>query len=935
MPMTMGMMGVGSWVRMVCFALCCFAGLLVSTPGIRAQDAQPAVKETLAGLEKALAATKDESSEVRQRLAVRRVIRDAEQLVAAHAQDDARYPALEFLFRARQQLVSLDKDAKHRAALLETCRDLAKAPDEFAALRLEADLLLSQADLAKQGASNAERAQALRPFVERYQNTPVELKVVKLAMGIALELGDSRLVSYLQEMIEARFGDNLEMVRFLRDKLGGQVIGAPFVGAFACSDGKVVRYPMEGLGRTTMLVFWTKNERGEALLKGIAATALQRKLETAGRFEIVTINLDDLPDAGESFVRSLGVDWKALRLPGGKSNPVYDAYARSAQRIVIMSPTGIAALLMPESGGGSAPSPVAVPDFTRSFQSFLAREWTYPRYLSQLTSLAIGEFLVIDPEAGIDPARPPELKAAAKGGEVQPLKRDSSCVPDEVLRAIQACFVAPPTRYNLPLVESGPKAHPVEEGYPLSQRFPRPETRANYAKAVELCRKAMADHASAPDLWIVRNRLIIALMGLWKCDSDVRHLEAAAIEAKAALNAGFPKGCEVIARLCIARGELLNPSAAPKDIARGFVSHVGGDDAVGAALAAAALLALDVGDRPGFENLRSRILKSHTEHPMMWTYSAYLLDRYHDYWLFQIPFTAGWTFDRRQGYFMTQGYADEARRMLRAELLTEEGKTLRIPEDLQQEWTMIVFAQPGPWSTKHEDGLPHSPAQTVRALHAFAATRPAGDVKVMLALYGGDLAAVRTSLLYGAKQLDYPLLTVPGGLDNPLLKRLGFLAPDERINSVLIRKDGWVAAFVSGLADQSGPRGMTLCNTVQLEDEKTVVALLERGEVQAAREKIMALAPHYDPDAVDAKGHKPPKPQFSTAHIRARARVYMALKDLEKARADAAEVAQRQLETDGWLSLRTPELDAAEALKAAILEQTGSKDGAAPAPEKP
>jgi hypothetical protein len=46
-------------------------------------------------------------------------------------------------------------------------------------------------------------------------------------------------------------------------------------------------------------------------------------------------------------------------------------------------------------------------------------------------------------------------------------------------------------------------------------------------------------------------------------------------------------------------------------------------------------------------------------------------------------------------------------------------------------------------------------------------------------------------------------------------------------------------------------------------------------------------------------------------------------------------VAQRQVEIDGWLSLRTPELAAAEALKAAILQQTGSKDGNAPAPGKP
>jgi hypothetical protein len=296
---------------------------------------------------------------------------------------------------------------------------------------------------------------------------------------MALELGEIRVVSYLQETMDKRFANDLEMIRFQRDKLGGQVIGAPFVGTFECSDGKTVRFPMEALGRTTMLLFWTKNAKGEALLKGIAAAALKHKQDLAGRLEIVSINLDDLPDAGELFVRSLGVDWKVLRLPGGKNNPVYDAYARSEQRIVTMSPTGVTSLTMPETPSGTAPANAtpanAVFDFTRMFHSALSREWTFPSCISQLSSLVIGEFLVIDPEAGMDSARPPELKAAAKGGEVQPIKRDSTCVPEELLRSIQSCFVAPPMRYQLPLVESA--AQSVSEGFPMHQRLLLAESR--------------------------------------------------------------------------------------------------------------------------------------------------------------------------------------------------------------------------------------------------------------------------------------------------------------------------------------------------------------------------------------------------------------------------------------------------------------------------
>lgn len=884
-------------IRQAALILFCLMAAMRSCPGLHAQETASVITgESIAALDKALEATKDGASEARQRLAVRRVIRDAEESLAAHPEDKGRFLLHEFLFRARQQLIALDKDAKHRDDLLATCRELVKAPDEFAGLRLEADLLLSQAELARQGASNEARAQALRPFVERYLETPAGAKVLRLAMVMALELGDSRLVSYLQETIGKRFAADLEMIRFQRDKLGGQVIGAPFAGVFERSDGKTVRFPMDGLGRSTMLLFWTKNETGEELLRGIAAAALERKEELAGRLEIVSINLDDLPDAGESFIRSLGVDWKVLRLPGGKNHPVYDAFVRSEHRIVTMSPSGYTALVMAETTKPVAKS-AGVADYGRMFQSSLSREWTRPPYVMHLAAMTIGDFLVLDPEGGIDPSRPPELKAVAMGGEVKPLNRDAASVPEETLRAIQACFVAPPLRYRLTHAES----------------------RANYAKAVGLCRKAIVDHPAAPDLWIVRNRLIIATMGLWKSDSDLAQLEAAIEEAKAALSAGIPKGCETVARFCIARGELRNATAEPRTVLDRLVADGGGDAAPGAVHAAASLLALDVADRASFEHFRSTILQSHTEYPMMWSFTAFLLDRHHDYWLFQMPFTAGWSFGRRQDYFMSKGDVEEAHRMLRAELRGDDGKPLRIPEDLDSEWMMILFVQPAPWHAKRDDGLAESPERTLRGLNEFAAARPGGDVKVMLATIGGDAAATRAVLKTSRiTKVDCPVVSVPDGLDNPLVQRLGILSENERINGVLIRRDGRIATVLSGLVSQSGRSGYTLCNVIAREDEKAVIAALERGETEAAKARILALVPPVDPNAVDAKGRKLPKVTYSLAHLRARARVYMALKEWDKALADADEVVQRQLGTDGGMSLRTAELDASEALKQEI-----------------
>jgi hypothetical protein len=876
--------------RTLLLGVLCFNLVDMLGPRAAAQDQAAASTEAIAGLDKALFAAREGTSEARQRLAVRRVIRDAEELIEARADSPDRFPVLEFLFRARQQLIALDDDSQHRKALLETARELIKAPDDMAGLRLEADLLLSQADLARQGANAEARATALRPFIERYLDTPVEAKVLRLAMVMALELGDNRLVTDLQEMIEQRFAGDLGMIAFQRDKLGGQVFGAPFTGNFERSDGKTLRFPMDGLGRSTMFLFWSKENGGEETLKGLAAASLEMKEELAGRLEIISFNLDGLPDAGESIVRGHGVDWPVLHLPGGRESPVYNAYVRSDPRILTVSPTGYTALIMSGTTRQKA-NEEGEPDYGRMFQSSLARNWTDPRYVAHLSSLMAGDFLVFDPAGGIDPARPPELKAGATSEVVQPLPRTAASVPEATLRAIQDCFIAPPRRY----------------------RLSHSEVLENYSKAADLCRQAIAAHPAAPDLWIVRNRLMVALLGLWKTEAKLAHLEAAIAEAKTALAASSPPGCDLIARFCIARGELRDPEVLPKVVLETFVRDNGGENASGTVLAAAALLALDVADRKHFDAYRTTILKEHTELPMMWIFSSFLLDRYHDYWLFQVPFTAGWSYGRRESHVLTKGDSEEALRLLRTELRTLEGEPLRIPEDLDSQWTAILFAKPGPWSKKRDDGLPAAPDRLAKQLADFSTTRPSGDLKVFIAMVDGDPAAIRAG--FEGKEPPCPLLSVPDGMNNPLIHRLGILSEDTQLNSVLFNKDGRITAVVSGLGSQSGKGGTTIANVIMQDDEKTVVAALEKGDIEAAKARIFSLAPPFDPEAVDERGRKLRKPQIGLAHLRARARVYMALGEWDKALADAEEVVQSQLGTDGGMSLRTDELDEAEKLR--------------------
>jgi hypothetical protein len=879
----------------LCLSALCLIAFGNFATEAKAQDAIS--KETISELDKALVAAGEGSSDARRRLAVKRVIRDAEKLTETHAESPSRFLVLEFSFRAYQQLIALDDDSENRKALLETARELAKAPDELAELRLEADLLLSQAGLAKEGANAEARAEALRPFVARYIDTPVGAKVLRLAMVMALELGDSRLVTDLQEMIEERFATDLDMISFQRDKLGGQVLGAPFTGTFKNSQGKAIRYPMDALGRSTLFIFWSNQEGGAEIVKGIAAAYLEQKEELAGRLEIVSFNLDELPDAGESFVRGLGVEWQVLQLPGGRKNPIYEPYVRSDPKLLTLSPTGYTALIMSGTTRQKA-NEDGEPDYGRMFGSMLARQWTNTRYVTQLASLFAGDFLVIDPKGGIDPTLPPELKA--QPGNPKALARTATSVPEDTLRAIQDSFIAPPLRY----------------------RATYAEIRASYAKAAELSRKAIAAHPSAPDLWIVRNRLIVALLGLWKSDSDLTQLDQAVAEAKTALAAGFPPGCEVVARFCVSREALRQPEAEARTIIDAMVADFGGDSASGPALAAAALLSLEVADRKRFEDYRGIITKDHTENPMMWTFSSFLLDRYHRYWMFQVPFTAGWSFGRRENYFMSIGDAEESQRKLQTELLTAEGKPLRIPEDLGSAYTVIQFTQPAPWSKMRDDGLPASPERAIKPVLDFAATRPDGDVKVMLATFSGDPALAQAELLESRSKLDCPVVSVPGGLANPIIHRLGILSEDTQTNSVLLDKHGRVLTAISGLTSNKDSR--TLINVIARQDEQAVDVALEKGEIDKAKQFIMALAPPFDPEAVDEKGRKiTKKPDYNLAHLRARAQVYIALKDWDKALADAEEVVARQIGTDGGMSLRTDELDEAEALRDRIRELSG------------
>ncbi len=901
-------MAITPFPRPFMVALCL---LLAITPLLVAQDAakddgKTGGKLAVAKLEESLNSIDKDTSPARQRLAVRRIIRDAQSALQEVGDKPERWAILEFQFRAQQRLVSMDEDSKHRKLLMEIGQELVKAPKAFAVHKLEADLLLSQVEQARKG-KDANRAESLLAFVNRYVGTPAGPKALRTAILMGLEMGDSRLVNKLRKIAAEHHSSDLEMISFLRDHLGGQVFGVPFVGHFKRSDGKTMAFPMDGLGHSTRIVFWSKHSEGILqYLSDMAAAYKHDKDWVDGRLHIVSVNLDELPDAGESIIRSVGADWPCLHFPGGRENPQYDAYVRTDPRTLHVAPTGQAAMVMP----GTTRKPAAKPPeeikrelneitpadaetlekHTISFRRTLIRGWSKHAYAQHLAALMSGDFLIFDPE-GFEVSMPPELQSTFKGGTPVPLKRTGAYVPEETLRNIQACLIPAPGRYHI---------QPAE-------------IRAGYRKMQQLCKQAIADHPTAPDLWIVRNRLIISHLGLWKTDFDPDHFEAALAQAKAAIAAGYPKGCDVIARFILARQALREPGADHDQILDAYIADQGGESATGPVFATACLLALDVADEAFYQKVRGIILRSHTEHPMMWLYSSFLLSRYHEYWMFQVPFTAGWSFGRREKYEMNKGEIEVAKRYLKAELPTVEGKVLRIPEDLRAQYTAIYLTPSGPWRGRdREDTRPRTPADIMRNFLRFVVARSDLDLWVAM-LSEGDTEEMRQSVQIRGmqEQVDPTILKLPGGMNHPLVHRLGLLSDQGGI--VMLDKQGRILTVLSG--DVLGNVQSAMPSTVYLMDEQKVLTAIEKGDLETAKKLVMEHVPPYDPEAKDERGRRLPDPRYGVEQIRTRLHYYRAIKDWDKALADAEAIAAKELASAGGMSLRTPELDAAEALR--------------------
>ena len=137
------------------------------------------------------------------------------------------------------------------------------------------------------------------------------------------------------------------------------------------------------------------------------------------------------------------------------------------------------------------------------------------------------------------------------------------------------------------------------------------------------------------------------------------------------------------------------------------------------------------------------------------------------------------------------------------ELKTLDGRTLSLPKDTNGKLTLLVFVEPSAEPDadfpidvgEGEDKKPHH--NFLQFACDLADRHVNKDVTTVVAFLSEDAEQIRA--LMKTRELTFQAAIVPGGLANPMVRRLGVLSADRIPNVFLLRRDGSMVWRASGL----------------------------------------------------------------------------------------------------------------------------------------
>ncbi|MEK6247263.1 MAG: hypothetical protein N2C12_03730, partial [Planctomycetales bacterium] len=375
-----------------------------------------------------------------------------------------KFDILAVIFQCQKEQLVLQNSARNQEEIVNTCKKLLEAPDAHATARLEAELLLSQWDLESKGATEHERLLSIAALADKYRDTSAEIDSLILASDIAFNLGSAELVKAFRRTLSNKFSDNTKATGFLRERFAFKSGSTLVRGHFKSADGDDLVLPIDRAGHVYLSCFWS-HDTPDVKGKLLEIKALQKKFP--GRFDVLSFNLDELPDAGNKTLQQWGLDWKTLHLPDGPNNKLFRSFTANPDFLIRITNASGYAIFTPI--GSTYRTFGRVTDL----EEYLVITMEHKLFHALIQSIRIGDFLILDPNSS--------------------------------LKSIQACFTPAPMRY----------------------RLSHSEALANYTKAASLCDEALKQSPDADNLWLVHNHRIIALLGQWNLSHDSKHLAEA------------------------------------------------------------------------------------------------------------------------------------------------------------------------------------------------------------------------------------------------------------------------------------------------------------------------------------------------------------------------------------------------------------------------
>jgi len=753
--------------------------LWICTAGALA--ALPIPESEMVALEQTLVQDGDQdTSPISARRTLKNSVRKGLALVDASPEASNRFDVLGIVFQCQKRLIAVDTTEQNRTALFETCEKLAMAPDTYAALRLEADILLSDRDLSAKDATLATRAEALAALIERYRGTSAEARSLLMGALIVQKLDAPELEDAILRTLNEDFADDAEVIEFRSKHLKASRMDVLFKGNFKRVDGVTLSFPSDTIGHMSLMVFWSKDNPA---YENYFSRLKESLVPFPGIVDVFSINVDELPDGGESILREQGVDWTVLCLPEGRNSMAYRAYANNDLVAVLVNEYGMA-VIRPAVVHGN----MRIVDLDRVSDA---------RYSAQLQSLFIGDFLV--------------------QGQLT-----SNTPPTSVLQSIEESFLMYPFRY----------------------RFTANDALTHYTKMATLCAEALNQKPESPDARSIRDRRIIALLGMWNQACEPKYLEQAVTEAAAALSTTQPMGADVVPRFCLAKAALrMGDKNADTEVAR-FLDDCGGSDAPASVLAAASILALEAKSKELHEQYRGLFLEKYADDPAFYAFTSFLRDRHHQYRLLKANHI------RSEGDYPRGHIVHRALTFTNAlpeiELKKLDGSPFILPKETNGKLTYLLFVEPPADPTADFPVLMDprgwvSEYDYIRRVMRIASDLTEShvnkDIQFVTAFLTDDVDHVR--FLVKTNAWNCQAVIVPQGLKNPMVRQLGILSADQIPNVFLLRRDGSVAWYSSGLRYQSEfafPYAFSLAMKTHVEncDVETGYKMLENGDYQNA-----------------------------------------------------------------------------------------------------